>query len=131
MSLSDSKSKASHFARRQALAEWRRIDLEEVEKAMRKRSRPASEVVKNVLSGLRIDRRQHEAQVVQVWNQSIDPALTAHAQPTGLRKGTLFVTVDSHVWLDEILRYRRHEILERLQSSFGREMVSKISARVG
>ena len=55
----------------------------------------------------------------------------AHAQPTGIRKGTLFVTVDSSVWLDEIVRYRRREILERLQHSFGRELVARISFRVG
>jgi predicted nucleic acid-binding Zn ribbon protein len=82
-----------------------------------------------VLSGPRIESRQHEATLVQVWNESLDPNLTAHPQPTCLRKGTRFVTVDSHVWPDEILRYRRDEILERLQASFGSQMVFKMSAR--
>jgi predicted nucleic acid-binding Zn ribbon protein len=57
--------------------------------------------------------------------------VAAHAQPTGLNKGTLFVTVDSSVWLDEIVRYRRKEILTRLQSSFGKEMIQRISFRAG
>jgi hypothetical protein len=35
------------------------------------------------------------------------------------------------VWLDEIVRYRRREILDRLQHSFGRELIVKISFRVG
>jgi len=52
-------------------------------------------------------------------------------QPAGLRKGTLFVNVDSSVWLSEIVRYRRKEILDRLQHSFGREIIKKISFRVG
>ena len=85
----------------------------------------------NVLKDLRIDRRQAETEVVKVWNSLIDPILTAHAQPTGLNKGTLFVTVDSSVWLSEIVRYRRREILERLQHSFGRDLIAKISFRVG
>ena len=55
----------------------------------------------------------------------------AHAQPAGIRRGTLFVNVDSSVWLDEIVRYRRREILERLQNSFGRELIRRISFRVG
>ena len=55
----------------------------------------------------------------------------AHAQPTGLNKGTLFVTVDSSVWLSEIVRYRRKEILNRLQHGFGKEMIARISFRVG
>ena len=62
---------------------------------------------------------------------SLDPNIIAHAQPTGLRKGTLFVTVDSSVWLSEIVRYRRKEILNRLQYSFGREFIVRISFRVG
>jgi hypothetical protein len=48
-----------------------------------------------------------------------------------LRKGTLFVTVDSSVWLSEIVRYRRKEILDRLQHSFSRDFITRISFRVG
>jgi predicted nucleic acid-binding Zn ribbon protein len=55
----------------------------------------------------------------------------AHAQPAGFAKGTLFVNVDSSVWLNEIVRYRRQEILERLQTALGKTVVQKISFRVG
>jgi predicted nucleic acid-binding Zn ribbon protein len=84
-----------------------------------------------VLSELRIERRQGEAEILKVWNQLLDPIIVAHAQPTGLNKGTLFVTVDSSVWLSEIVRYRRKEILDRLQHGFGRDLIAKISYRVG
>ena len=69
--------------------------------------------------------------MVKVWNDLLDPNIVAHAQPTGLNKGTLFVTVDSSVWLSEIVRYRRKEILDRLQHCFGRDLIAKISFRVG
>ena len=117
--------------RRRTLAAWRGVDLNPLEKARHDSTRPASSVMPNVLKDLRIDRRQAETEVVKVWNSLIDPMLTAHAQPTGLNKGTLFVTVDSSVWLSEIVRYRRREILERLQHSFGRDLISQISFRVG
>jgi predicted nucleic acid-binding Zn ribbon protein len=78
-----------------------------------------------------MDRRRAEAEVLKVWNNLIDPAIVAHAQPTGLNKGTLFVTVDSSAWLSEIVRYRRREILDRLQHGFGTEMIARISFRVG
>ena len=84
-----------------------------------------------VLSGLRMDSRQAETEILKVWSNQLDPNIVAHAKPTGIRKGTLFVTVDSSVWLDEIVRYRRREILERLQNSFGRDLIVKISFRVG
>jgi predicted nucleic acid-binding Zn ribbon protein len=78
-----------------------------------------------------MDQRRAEIEVLRVWNELLDPNIVAHAQPAGLQKGTLFVNVDSNVWLSEIVRYRRKEILERLQHSFGREMIKKISFRVG
>ena len=84
-----------------------------------------------VLNKLGLDRRRAEAEIARVWNHLVDPNITAHAQPTGLNKGTLFVTVDSSVWLSEIVRYRRKEILDRLQHSFGHDLISRISFRVG
>jgi predicted nucleic acid-binding Zn ribbon protein len=117
--------------RQRVFAQWRGVDLTPLERARTLRAQPASAVLPRVLSDLRIDRRRAEAETVKVWNDLLDPAIVAHAQPTGLRKGTLFVTVDSSVWLSEIVRYRRKEILDRLQHSFGRDFIAKISFRVG
>lgn len=117
-------------AKRRALAAWRGVDLEPLEKG-RMRAKAAADVMPLVLKGLGMDRRRAEAEVLKVWNHLIDSTIVAHAQPTGLNKGTLFVSVDSSVWLDEIVRYRRKEIIDRLQHSFGRELIAKISFRVG
>ena len=105
--------------------------LGSLEKARLRARGPAGDVMPLVLKELRMDKRRAEAEVLKVWNNFIDPNIVAHAQPTGLNKGTLFVTIDSSVWLDEIVRYRRKEILDRLQHSFGRELIAKISYRVG
>ena len=118
-------------ARRHILAQWRGVDYAKLESLQSDRAQSAGSIVGRVLTDLGLDRRRAEAVLVKVWNNLIDPTVTGHAQPTGLHKGTLFVNVDSSVWLDEIVRYRRREILERLQHSFGREMVKRISFRVG
>jgi predicted nucleic acid-binding Zn ribbon protein len=118
-------------ARERVLAQFRGVNLAPLEKSQALRARQMSAVMPKVLSGLRIDRRRTEAEIVKVWNNLIDPAIVAHAQPTGLRNGTLFVNVDSNVWLSEIVRYRRKEILDRLQHSFGRDFIARISFRVG
>jgi hypothetical protein len=117
--------------RERVLAQWRGVDLAPVEEGRALRSKPVSAVLPKVLSDLRIDRRCLEAEVVKVWNHLLDPNIVAHAQPTGLRNGTLFVAVDSNVCLSEIVRYRRREILDRLQHSFGHDFIKKISFRVG
>ena len=117
--------------RTRVLAEWRGIDLWPLEKARVASAKPALRVVPDILKNLRIEARQAEAEIAKVWSHLIDPTICAHAHPTGLRKGTLFVQVDSNTWLSEIVRYRRREILERLQHSFGRELIQRISFRVG
>lgn len=118
-------------ARDRVLAQWRGVDVTPLEKATQRHEKTAEQLVTSVFKTLRMDRRQSEAEIVKVWNELIDPTVTAHAQPTGINKGTLFVTVDSSVWLSEIVRYRRKEILERLQSSFGKELIARISFRAG
>ncbi|MGH8025044.1 MAG: DUF721 domain-containing protein [Limisphaerales bacterium] len=118
-------------ARRKALAQWRGIDLEPMEKARALPARAADEVVSAVLGDLKMDSRRAEIEIVKVWNSLVDPNITAHAQPVNVRHGTLFVRVDSSVWLSEIVRYRRKEILDRLQHSFGKSHIQKISFRIG
>jgi len=118
-------------SRQRVLAAWRGLDLDPLEKIRGKPATPASAVLPKVLNDLGLDRRRAETEILKVWNHLIDPNLTAHAQPTGLNKGTLFVTIDSSPWLDEIVRYRRKEILDRLQHSFGKDLIARISFRVG
>lgn len=118
-------------ARARVLAQWRGVDLSAEEKARASASRSVADLVPSVLSELRIDARQGDAEIVRVWNSLIDPNLTAHAQPANLHNGTLFVNVDSSVWLSEIVRYRRKEILDRMQNSFGKSLIQKVSYRIG
>lgn len=118
-------------ARRRVLAQWRGVDLEPLEIARAIPARTSDKVVSKVLGELKMDSRRAEIEIVKVWNSLMDPNIVAHAQPANLHKGTLFVNVDSNAWLSEIVRYRRKEILDRLQFSFGKAYIQKISFRVG
>ena len=118
-------------ARARVLAQWRGVDLSAQEKAQAMAARNVSDLLPSVMKDLRMDARQGDAEIVKVWNSLMDPNITAHAQPANLNKGTLFVNVDSSVWLSEIVRYRRKEILDRLQNSFGKNLIQKISFRIG
>lgn len=118
-------------AKQRVLAQWRGADLTPLEVAQAVKTRKAGDLLPQVLSGFRIEQRRGEVEIIKVWNNLIDPNITAHAQPVGLNKGTLFVNVDNNVWLSEIVRYRRKEILDRLQHSFGRDIIARISFRIG
>jgi predicted nucleic acid-binding Zn ribbon protein len=122
---------ARRSSRDRALADLRGWSWNVAEAARKPSGKSAGDALKGVLKNLRIDQRLAETEVLKVWNSQMDPNIIAHAHPVGLRNGTLMVNVDSPVWLSEIVRYRRHEILERLQNSFGREAIVRISFRIG
>jgi predicted nucleic acid-binding Zn ribbon protein len=119
-------------ASQRVLANWHGgVDYVGIEKAMGREAKSAAELTKAAIGRLGLEKRRAETEIVNVWNHALDPQLVAHAHPSGIHKGTLFVDVDSSVWLDEIVRYRRHEILQRLQHSFGEDLIKRISFRIG
>ena len=118
-------------ARARVLAQWRGVDYGPLEAARITPVRRPGDLLPALFKEFKLDARQSEAEIVKVWNSLIDPAVTAHAQPANLHKGTLFVNVDNSAWLSEIVRYRRREILDRLQHSFGKTVIQKISFRIG
>ena len=118
-------------ARDTVLAEGRGSVWAQVEMAHRLAARWTAELVPAVVELLSLDRRRAETEVFKAWKTLVEPTLAAHARPTGLRRGTLFVSVDSSVWLAEIVRYRQREILERLHSAFGTALITTIAFRVG
>ena len=117
--------------RSQILAAWRGVDLSDEEKLRRYRPKTAASLTKGLTERLNLSQKQSDTEIPKVWTNAIDPRVTAHAQPTGLRNGTLFVTVDNSMWLHEIIRYHKREILSRLQTSFGKQKIQKISFRLG
>ena len=124
--------RAWRTARRDILTGWRGVDLEPAERAPRTGGRPMADLVQRVRDKLRLEARRADVEILRAWDSLLDPNVVRHARPVGLnRHGTLFVSVDSSAWLDEIVRYRRREILQRLQDAFGRERIVKISYRVG
>lgn len=125
------QARATQRSRAQVLAAWRGAHLASAEIAARRASRSAGDVLPQVLATMRLDQKLAESQIQSVWSRVVDPTVAAHARPVGLARGTLFVSVDSNTWLSEIVRYRRHEILERLQLAAGKATVQRISFRVG
>ena len=125
------QEKLTVAAREKALREWRRQDLPASERAWKGSERNLGQLLPDIFQKLRLDGRRHESKILEQWPSLVDPQVALHCQPAGLAKGTLFVNVDSSAWLSEIVRYRRAEILERVQAALGKTTVKKISFRVG
>lgn len=121
---------ASHTGKARVLANWWGAHLFEAEVSLRCRPKSLQDLTRDLVEKLQFKQRQSETEILRVWAESIDPTVAVHASPASFRNGTLFVKVDSNVWLHEIVRYRQKEILDRLQSSFGRK-IQKLSFRIG
>lgn len=125
------RRRAAAAARSRTIDQWRGRGFTSAETAWISPAKSIETILPGVLGHLRLEQRLDESKIQTIWSQILDPTLVAHAQPAGFAKGTLFVNVDSSVWLNEIVRYRRQEILERLQTALGKTVVQKISFRVG
>ena len=125
------RRRAAAAARSRTIDQWRGRGFTSAETAWISTAKSIETILPGVLGHLRLEQRLDESKIQTIWSQILDPTLVAHAQPAGFAKGTLFVNVDSSVWLNEIVRYRRQEILERLQTALGKTVVQKISFRVG
>jgi hypothetical protein len=117
-------------AREQALREWRRTHNAALEELPELRAKSSKDILSSVSKGLKLDERLIDVEIVKVWNHLLDPVIVEHARPCAFAKGTLYVSVDSNVWLNEIVRYRRQEILRRMQASFGSKYIARLSFRV-
>lgn len=117
--------------RQSVLAAWRGVDLQPLEIAQKVAAESLGNLMPKVLGGLGLEKKQIEAEVFKAWPHMMSPDVAAHTQPSALKNGTLYVSVDSSAWFDEIQRFRRKEIMDRIQSTFGSKMVAKIFFKLG
>ncbi len=85
--------------------------------------------VADVLGGLlkKVDPDQ-ALRVYSIWNfwtDEVGDVIARRAQPTGFRDGALFVTVETHSWMQE-LRFMKDAIRERLNARLGADLVRDI-----
>lgn len=113
------------------LAAWNK----EVPKAWEKENihnlKSIQSLVEDVTKKFNLEKKLAQSEIRLVWKEVVDPVIQEHAHPTGMKNGTLFVSVDSQVWLDEIIRFRRKDILKSLQSAFSKSEITRISFRCG
>lgn len=124
------QKKILEASRNRALSQWRGQDIRPAEEERRSSDKSAKVVFTQLLKSIRIDQRRSEGEIISAWNKLVSPSITEHAQPVELRRKTLVVEVDSPVWMDEIKRWHSREILQQLQTSFGKERIANLMFRI-
>lgn len=84
-----------------------------------------------VMKGLGLEQRLQQSQVFHLWPNLVGADIARHAQPVALRHGVLIVAVDHPVWLQELSRYHKPAILQKVHATVGKKTVRDISFRIG
>ena len=116
--------------RAQVLREWRPT-FGYADAHGQKSASPANQLVPLVMKQLGLEERLQQSQVFYLWPTIVGSDIARHAQPVSLRNGLLVVACDHPMWLQEITRYSKPLILQKVQERLGKKVVRDISFRIG
>src|SRR5689334_11479071 len=97
----------------------------------RPRADALERLVPNVMKSLGLKQRLEQSQVFYLWPQIVGNDIAKHAQPVALRNGSLIVAVDHPIWLQELKRFHKNLLLQKVQQTIGKSAVKDIVFRIG
>jgi predicted nucleic acid-binding Zn ribbon protein len=86
---------------------------------------PLGQILEKSLKRLELSGRIEEYGIWPIWDETVGPVVARNAQPEKIRNGTLFVSVTSPTWMNE-LQYVKDMIADKLNARIGREVVKNI-----
>lgn len=116
--------------RAQVLREWRPFGAAS-EPNNARTAAPPSKLVPGVMKELGLEQRLQQSQVFSLWAQMVGTDIARHAQPVSLRNNLLVVAVDHPVWLQELSRYHKTLLLQKIHATVGKKTVRDIIFRIG
>jgi predicted nucleic acid-binding Zn ribbon protein len=90
---------------------------------------PLKDILGALLSDSALPFNPDDAQIWQIWAESVGPAIARNANPLWIKKGRLRVKVSDPIWLQE-LSLAGEAIKEKLNRKLGRRAVEKIEFRL-
>ena len=91
---------------------------------------PLKDILQGLLSGSNLKFNPADAEIWEVWDDVVGPAIAEHAQPSNIKNKVLWVHVAEPIWLQE-LEFVADTIKEKLNDRLGRTAVEKVNFRLG
>ena len=88
------------------------------------------EVLKKVLVRRGMERRIKELWILPQWREIVGEKISRHTQPITVKKGNLFVRVDSSGWLTQ-LTYLKEKIISQINQREGSNLIKDIYFHLG
>jgi len=89
------------------------------------------QLVPGIMKGLGLEQRLHQSQVFHQWPDIVGVDIAKHAQPVSLKNGMLIVAVDHPVWLQELSRYHKPMLVQKIRERIGKTAVRDLVFRIG
>ncbi|HEX7070730.1 MAG TPA: DUF721 domain-containing protein [Rhodothermales bacterium] len=86
---------------------------------------PLGSLIGTVIDEMGVGARLDEARAIEAWGEVAGPAIQRVTESAWMRRGTLFVKIESAVWRQE-LHLQRTAWCERLNRHVGKKVVSEI-----
>jgi predicted nucleic acid-binding Zn ribbon protein len=84
-------------------------------------------VLPGVMKRLGLEEQHAIGEALQDWESIVGKAVARHTRPGSIRHGRMVVYVDSPVWLSELSRNGKGEMLANLQRHLGSERVNSVA----
>ena len=111
----------------QVVAEWRRMS--------RPKSDPPPKVMADEVAGalekLGVGATLSEEEILTAWSDVVPPIIANNTRPSALRDGVLEISVLQPAIHYTLERQMKRDVLNRLQSLFGRKQVRDVRFRLG
>jgi len=93
-------------------------------------SLPANGVEAQKPGKLGLDKTLKVYRIFAVWDKAVGSRIARHSQPRRFQKETLWITVDSSTWLQQ-LSFLSEEIREKVNDALGVPLVKAIRFQIG
>lgn len=99
---------------------------------MSKRSFPISimPTVNSLAKNFGLEKEIAAGRLQARWREVVGPGIAAHTHPIKIRFGTLYLLVDSAVWLHQ-LSFLKQELIEKTNRFFGESEIRNLRLRSG
>ncbi len=85
-----------------------------------------SSMIGTLVSSLKLDEQGRMGILIEKWATAVGSGIAAHTRPGRLYNKELTIFVDSSPWLSELQRCSKKDLLAKLQSVFGRDVILTI-----
>lgn len=91
---------------------------------------PLSSILQKAIELSRLGINLDAHRLWRQWEDVVGPSIARNARPEAIKGGLLLVNVTSAPWMQQ-LQFLKAELIEKVNESFGREVVNEIRFRIG